>query len=85
MSPCSLELACSTMAGNIVATLEWQDDAPATALAEAIVVAVRSSVEFSALNRPTPLGAWNLRLLKPDGSRLALSVEAPSLPEQFGL
>ena len=65
----ALELTCSTIAGNVAATLKWQEDVPVTGLAEAIIAAVQSS-RFTGLK--VPLAVWNLRLLKPDGTLLAL-------------
>ena len=81
-SPGNIELTCSTIAGNVAATLQWPDDDPVDDLAEAIVAAVKSS-GFTGLKEP--LGVWNVRLLKPDANPLAPNEYSPSLLAQFGL
>ena len=78
-SPGTLEITCSTMAGNVAATLQWPDESPVTGLAQAVIAAVRSSHTLQ-----EPLWVWNLRLLKADGT-VALGNSSALLPEQLGL
>lgn len=79
-----LQLTCTTVAGNIAATMTWPLDALAAELPAKVVKAVRDS-GFQGLREP--LGPWNLRLLKPggDGTRLLVTRSAPTVAQQFGL
>ena len=77
--PGALKLTCSTMGGNVAATLEWPSDAPTSGLANAIAAAVESSGFECPIK---PLRAWNLRLLSQDGAQLA---PMSTLAEQLGL
>ena len=82
MGPDTMELTCTTIGGNVAATLQWRRDTPVENLAQAIVEAVESS-DFDCPIKP--LGAWNLRLIGPDGTQLTLATESPSLAQQLGL
>ena len=76
-----MELSCTTIGGNIAATLQWPRDAPVESLSQAIV----ASVESSDFNCPIkPLRAWNLRLIGQDGTQLSIAPESPSLAQQLG-
>ena len=77
-----MELTCTTIGGNIAATLEWPSDAPVENLPLAIVTAVESS-DFDCPIKP--LQAWNLRLIGQDGTQLAIAPGSPSLAQQLGL
>ena len=77
-----LELTCTTIAGRVAATLQWPDDTPVCHLAHTTIGVLRSS-GFTGLKEP--LSVSNLRLVKPDGTSLALGADAPSLSEQFGV
>ena len=49
-------------------------------------MAIVAAVESSGFDSPLkPLGVWHLRLLGPDGMKLALGPGSPTLEEQFGL
>ena len=72
------QLICTTMGGNVAATLEWPIDAPASGLPQAIVAAVTSSGFDCPIK---PLGVWHLRLIGLDGAKLAL---AEGSAGQFG-
>lgn len=84
VEPTSLELTCTTLVGNVAATLCWPEDAPAVDLPKSIVAEIRKS-RFTGLKEP--LGPWNLVLVKPgpDASPLAVDRDSPSLKVQFGL
>ena len=84
MGPDTMELTCTTIAGNVAATLHWPSDAPVENLTQAIFEAVESSGFDCPIK---PLRLWNLRLSKPGqhGTLLALDTESPSLAQQLGL
>ena len=77
-----MQLSCTTMGGNVAATLEWPIDAPASGLPQAIVAAVASSGFDCPIKS---LGVWHLRLIGPDGTKLALAQGSPTLAEQLAL
>ena len=76
-----MELTCTTIGGNIAATLQWSSDAPVENLAQAIVAAVSSDFDCPI----KPLRAWNLRLIGQDGTQIIIAPESPSLAQQLGL
>ena len=81
MGPDTMQLTCTTIGGNVAATLQWPSDAPVENLAQAIVAAVSSD-----FNCPIkPLRAWNLRLIGQDGTQITIAPETPSLAQQLGL
>ena len=82
LGPDTMALTCTTIGGNVAATLQWPSDAPVKNLAQAIVEAVESS-DFDCPIKP--LRAWNLRLIGPDGTQLTLATESPSLALQLRL
>ena len=82
LGPDTMALTCTTIGGNVAATLQWPSDAPVENLAQAIVAAVESS-DFDCPIKP--LRAWNLRLIGQDGTQLAMAPESPSLAQQLGL
>ena len=82
LGPDTLALTCTTIGGNVAATLQWPSDAPVENLAKAILEAVESS-DFDCPVKP--LRAWNLCLIGPDGTQLTLATESPSLAQQLGL
>ena len=81
LGPDTMALCCTTIGGNVAATLQWPSDAPVENLAHAIVEAVSSDFDCPI----KPLRAWNLRLIGQDGTQLALAPESPSLAQQLGL
>ena len=80
--PNTMELTCTTIGGNIAATLQWSSDAPVENLAQAIVAAVESSGFDCSIK---PLRVWNLRLVGQDGTQITIAPETPSLAQQLGL
>ena len=76
-----MEFTCTTIGGNVAATLQWPSDAPIENLAQAIVVAVSSDFDCPI----KPLRAWNLRLIGQDGTQLTIAPGSPSLAQQLGL
>ena len=76
-----MELTCTTIGGNVAATLQWRSDAPVENLAQAIVAAVSSDFDCPI----KPLRAWNLRPIGQDGTQLAIAPGSPSLAQQLGL
>ena len=82
LGPDTMELTCTTIGGNVAATLQWPSDAPVENLAQAIVAAVQST-DFDCPIKP--LRAWNLRLIGQDGAQLNLAPESLGLAQQLGL
>ena len=82
--PETMQLTCSTVGGNVAATLQWPSDAPVQNLAQSIMEAVASSGFDCSIK---PLGVWNHRLSKPGqhGTLLALGAESLSLAQKLGL
>lgn len=80
----TLELSCTTLAGNVAATVRWLDTAPLSSLPQAVIDAIKAS-GFKGLQEPVEL--CNLSLLKPGagGQLLDCSDAAPSLCQQLGL
>ena len=77
-----MELTCTTIGGNVAATLQRPSDAPVENLAQAIGAAVESSGFDCPIK---PLRAWNLRLIGQDGTQLTIAPGSPSLAQQLGL
>ena len=77
-----MELTCTTIGGNVAATLEWPIDAPVQNLAHSVIEAVASSSFDCSIK---PLGAWNLRLIGQDGTQITIAPDSPSLALQLGL
>ena len=82
VGPNTMELTCTTIGGNIAATLQWPSDAPVENLAQALLEAVESC-DFDCPIKP--LRAWNLRLIGQHGTQLNIAPESPSLAQQLGL
>lgn len=83
-SPDLLELNCTTLAGNVAATLMWPDSTPMSKLPQTVIDAVKAS-GFQGLQEP--LEVYNLSLLKPGRRGVALNcqVKSHSLSKQLGL
>ena len=81
LGPDTMALTCTTIGGNVAATLQWPSDAPVENLGKAIVEAVSSDFDCPI----KPLRAWNLRLIGQDGTQLAMAPESPSLAQQLRL
>ena len=77
-----MELTCTTIGGNVAATLQWPSDAPIENLAQAIIAAVEGS-DFDCPIKPVQ--ALNLRLIGQDGTPINIAPESPSLAQQLGL
>ena len=82
LGPDTMELTCTTIGGNVAATLQWPSDAPVENLAQAIVAVVESS-DFDCPIKT--LRAWNLRLIGQDGTQITIAPGSPSLALQLGL
>ena len=83
VGPNTMEVTCTTIGGNVAATLQWPSDSPIENLLQATFEAVESSGFDCSIK---PLRVWNLRLCKPgQHEMLALDAESPSLAQQLGL
>ena len=77
-----LTLTFRTLAGNVAASIKWSSADPPSALPEAVLRELRSSGFECPFE---PFRVSNLRLIKPAGTLLDISPEAPSMAEQVAV
>lgn len=80
--PATLALTFTTIGGSVAAKLAWLLDTPASQLPMDLISEIKRS---GFIGLQAPLTMDNLRLLKPDGTRITWDGNAPSLGEQFGI